>query len=116
MGLRNAMEEAFHRGEKIKNQIISDVMNSQAVNELLQNEIFLRSLTKVINTKYELQKALRNNVKNVLKLFNLPSREEISVMERKLHRLETEIDGIQRKVLNGRLHKARGKGGKKAAR
>jgi len=114
MSIRTAMEEAFHKGEKIKDQLLADVMGSQAVNDLLQNELFLRSLTKVINTKYELQKALKNNVKNVLKLFNLPSREEISMMERKLNRLENEIDGIQRKVLSTRLQKARTKGGKKS--
>lgn len=105
MGLRNAMEEAFHRGEKIKDQIISDVMHSQAVNDLLQNEVFLKSLTRVMNTKYELKKAFRTNLKSVLKLFNLPSRDEINVMERKLNRLENEIDGIQRKVLTSRLQK-----------
>lgn len=114
MSIRTAMEEAFHKGEKIKDQLLADVMSSQAVNDLLQNELFLRSLTKVINTKYEIQKALKHNVKSVLKLFNLPSREEISVMERKLNRLENEIDGIQRKVLNTRLQKSRAKGGKKS--
>lgn len=114
MGIRNAMEEAFHRGEKIKDQLISDVMNSQAVNEILQNDLFLKSLTRMINTKYELQKAFRSNVKNVLKLLNLPSRDEISVMERKLNRLETEIDGIQRKVMTTKLQKAKAHSGKKA--
>ena len=109
MGIRTAMEEAFHRGEKIKDQLIADVMNSQAVNELLQNDIFLKSLTRMINTKYELQKAFRSNVKNVLKLLNLPSRDEISVMERKLNRLESEIDGIQRKVMTTRLQSQKNK-------
>ena len=103
MGIRTAMEEAFHRGEKIKDQLIADVMNSQAVNELLQNDLFLKSLTRMINTKYELQKAFRSNLRNVLKLLNLPSRDEINVMERKLNRLESEIDGIQRKVMTSRL-------------
>ncbi len=107
MGIRNAMEEAFQRGEKIKDQIIHDVMSSQVVNDLLQNEVFLSSLTKVMNTKYELKKAIRSNLKNVLKMFNVPSRDEIHVMERKLNRLETEIDGIHRKVLTARIAKHR---------
>jgi uncharacterized protein Yka (UPF0111/DUF47 family) len=58
-----------------------------------------------MNTKYELKKAFRTNLKSVLKLLNLPSRDEISVMERKLNRLENEIDGIQRKALTSRLQK-----------
>lgn len=103
MGIRTAMEEAFQRGEKIKDQLLHDVMNSQAVGDLLQNEVFLKSLGKVLNTKYELEKAVRSNLKNVLRLFNVPSRDEISSMERKITRLESEIDGIHRKVMTTRL-------------
>ncbi len=109
MGIRSAMEEAFQRGEKIKDQLLHDFINSQAVGDLLQNEIFLKSLSKVMNTKYELQKALRSNLKSVLKIFNVPSRDEISNMERKIHRLESEIDGIHRRVMTARLAKVKNK-------
>lgn len=107
MGIRTAMEEAFQRGEKIKEQIIQDVMNSQAMGDLLSNEYFLKSLGALMNTKYELKKALRTNLKSVLKIFDLPSRDEINTMERKLSRLETEIDGIHRKVMTSRLAKVK---------
>ncbi len=107
MIFRNAVEEAFHRGEKIKDQIVSDVLNSQIVNELLQNEFFLRSLAKVLNTKYEISKAVRSNFKIFLKAFNVPSRDEIHIIERKIHRLENEIDGIHRKILTSRLAKSK---------
>jgi len=107
MGIRTAMEEAFQRGEKIKEQIIQDVMNSQAMGDLLSNEYFLKSLGALMNTKYELKKALRTNLKSVLKIFDLPSRDEINTMERKLSRLETEIDGIHRKVMTSRLAKTK---------
>jgi uncharacterized protein Yka (UPF0111/DUF47 family) len=109
MGIRTAMEEAFQRGEKIKDQLIHDVINSQAVGELLQNEFFLKSLSKVMNTRYELRKALRSNMKSVLKIFNVPSRDEIHTMERKINRLESEIDGIHRKVLTTRLARVKAK-------
>jgi len=103
MSLRAAMEEAFHRGEKFKDQFLTDVMNSQAVNGLLQNEVFLKSLTKVLNTKYEIERALKTNMRHMLKAFNVPSRDEVHSMERKIHRLENEIDGIHRKILTTRL-------------
>ncbi|KAB2838591.1 hypothetical protein F9K50_09010 [bacterium] len=116
MSIRTTMEEAFHRGEKIKAQILEDVMNSQAMGELLQNEYFLKSLSALMNTKYELKKALRSNLKSVLRIFDLPTRDEINTMERKLSRLETEIDGIHRKVMTARLAKAKAGSAKKAAR
>ncbi|MFO1463533.1 MAG: poly(R)-hydroxyalkanoic acid synthase subunit PhaE [bacterium] len=114
MGIRTAMEEAFQRGEKIKEQLIQDVMNSQAVGDLMQNEYFLKSLSALMNTRYELKKALRSNLKSVLRIFDLPTRDEINTMERKLHRLETEIDGIHRKVLTARLAKAKSGAAKKS--
>lgn len=109
MGIRNAMEEALERGEKIKDQLIQGVMSSHTVHELLQNETVLKSLTKVMTTKDEIEKTLRTNLKSVLKVLNLPSRDEIGVMERKIHRLENEIDGINHKVMSARFAKAESK-------
>ncbi len=103
MSLRTAMEEALQRGEKFKEQILTEVLSSQAVQDLFQNELFLKSLSRVLNTKYEIQKALKANMRTMLKVFNVPTREEVHSMERKIHRLETEIDGIHRKILTERL-------------
>ncbi len=103
MSLRTVMEEALQRGEKFKEQILTEVLSSQAVQDLFQNELFLKSLSRVLNTKYEIQKALKSNVRTMLKVFNVPTREEVHSMERKIHRLETEIDGIHRKILTERL-------------
>jgi len=107
MNIRSAMEEAFQRGEKFKEQFLTEMMNSPTVNQLLQNELFLKSLTKVLNTKYELKRAFKTNFKNMLRVFNVPSRDEINSMERKIHRLENEIDGIHRKILTSRLAKGK---------
>ncbi|HCU24204.1 MAG TPA: hypothetical protein DF383_04225, partial [Deltaproteobacteria bacterium] len=101
------MEEAFHRGEKIKNQLVHDLLNSETVGELMQNEYFLKSLSALMNTRYELKKAFRSNIKSVLRIFDLPSRDEIHSMERKLSRLETEIAGIHHKVMETRHPKAK---------
>jgi hypothetical protein len=106
MSLRSAMEEAFHRGEKIKDQFFSDMMNSPTVNHFLQNDLFLKSFTKLLNTKYELKRAFKTNFRTMLQVFNVPTRDEINSMERKIHRLENEIDGIHRKILTARLSSA----------
>lgn len=114
MSLRSAMEEAFHRGEKIKDQFVNDMMNSPTVNHFLQNELFLKSMTKLLNTKYELKRAFKTNFKTMLQVFNVPTRDEINSMERKIHRLENEIDGIHRKILTARLSHHRSTNGSSA--
>lgn len=116
MSLRTAMEEALQRGEKFKDQVLNDVLSSQAVNQLMHNELFLKSLTKVLTTKHEIQQAMKKNVKAVLKAFNVPTRDEINSMSRKLNRLETEVDGIHRKVLTSRLVQAKKKAAPKRKR
>ena len=115
MSIRTAMEEAFQRGEKIKDQVIDELINSQTINNLLSNELFINSLTKVLNTKYELKRAFKTNFRTMLKAFNVPTRDEINAMERKIHRLETELDGIHRKILTSRLGSAQKKTGTKRA-
>lgn len=116
MNIRSAMEEAFQRGEKFKEQVLTDMMNSGAVNQLLQNELFIKSLSKVLNTKYEIKRALKTNFKSMLKAFNVPSRDEINSMERKIHRLENEIDSIHRKILTSRLASGKKSSSKSAPR
>lgn len=115
MSLRSAMEEAFHRGEKIKDQFFNDMMNSPTVNHFLQNELFLKSFTKLLNTKYELKRAFKTNFRTMLQVFNVPTRDEINSMERKIHRLENEIDGIHRKILTARLSHTRPSAAKKSS-
>ncbi len=111
MGIRNTMEEALQKGEKIKDQFLSDLMRSQTVNQLLQNEVFLKSLTKVITTKYEIEKSVKTNVKSFLKALNLPSQEDLSTVKRKLHRLEDEMD-----ILNKKVHSSNGASRTKVAK
>lgn len=111
MGIRRSMEEALQKGEKIKDQFINDLMRSQAVNQLLQNEVFLKSLTKVVTAKYEIEKSVKTNIQTVLKALNLPSRDELSTVKRKLHRLEDEMD-----ILNQKVHANNGAGHRKSSK
>lgn len=116
MSIRTAMEEAFQRGEKIKDQFLEEMMNSPTVSQLMQNDLFLKSLTKVLDYKYELKRAFKTNFKTMLKVFNVPTRDEINTMERKIHRLENEIDGIHRKILTNRLAGSKSKKTKAATK
>lgn len=103
MGIRDTMEEALQRGESIKDRLLQDILGSKKAQELMQNESFLKSLGKILSTHYEIKDAIRSNLQSFLKNFNLPSRDEVSVMERKVRRLENEVEGIQRKVMANRL-------------
>lgn len=105
MSLRSAMEEALQRGEKIKDQVLSEVLSSEALNQLMQNELFLKSLTKILTTKHEIQQAMKKNMKVIFQALKVPTRDEINSLERKFNRLENEVGSLQRKTVSASLAK-----------
>lgn len=103
MSLRTAMEEVLQRGGKFKDQVLNDVINSHAVIQITNNGLFLKPLTKVLTATHEIQQVMKKNFKAGLHAFNVPTRDEIRSMVRKLNRLETEMSSIHRKVLASRM-------------
>ncbi|MBI2336263.1 MAG: hypothetical protein HYU97_05840 [Deltaproteobacteria bacterium] len=103
MWIQNVMNEALQRGEKIKNQIVQGVLSSKTLEELLSNEKVLRSVTKAFSTKQQLEKTLRTNLRKALKFIEIPSREDLRHMQTKISQLETEMDGIHRKIMTSKL-------------
>ncbi|MCB1214840.1 MAG: hypothetical protein KDK66_05120, partial [Deltaproteobacteria bacterium] len=81
MDIKGVMEEALERGEKFKEQLFVELVNSDVINKLLQNETFLKSLGKVLNAKYEFQRSLKANLKTILKTLDLPNNSEVKSME-----------------------------------
>ena len=105
MSLHNFLEQAFERGERIKSQVLEDLMNSGLVNQLLKNEKFLNAMVGLLNMKSGMEKRLHRNLNFLMKLCEIPTRDEISGMEKKIRHLETEIESIHRRVLTQSLRK-----------
>lgn len=103
MDLRKFFQDAMEKGEQIKSRFLEDVLQSRFVNQLLKNENFLNTVIAVLNAKTGVERSLQGKINHVLKIFEVPTRDEVKAMERKIHKLEGEIETLQRVVLSQKL-------------
>lgn len=106
--LREILEDAICRGEKLKKDIVRQVLSAAALNDLINNKRFAHSIARVIRTKHEISHLLRRNVQDILRMMSIPSREQISAYERRVQRLEGQIDRLGRQLMKkGNARRAR---------
>ncbi|MFO1519936.1 MAG: hypothetical protein U1F57_09790 [bacterium] len=103
MSLQVFLEKAFERGEKMKGKVLEDLMNSRLVNQLLKNEKFLNTVVAVLNAKSGIERKVHRKLNFLLKFLEVPTREEIRDMEKKIKQLEHEIETIHRRELSQSL-------------
>ncbi|GEM_PF-2535434 len=103
MDLRKFLHHAMEKGEQIKTKLVEDVLQSRLVNQLLKNEKFLSGVVGLLNAKTGVERKLQGKFNHVLKMLEVPTRDEVKVMERKIHKLENEIETLQRVVLSQKL-------------
>jgi hypothetical protein len=105
MSLQNFLEQALQRGERIKSQMFEDLMNSAFINQLLKNEKFLNTVVTLLNMKSGIEKRVHRKINSLMKLCEIPTKDEIQGMEKKIRHLETEIEGIHRRVMTQSLRR-----------
>ncbi len=102
---RGFLEEALQRGEKFKSQLIEDIFESRLVGRLLGNKKFLDGVAGLLNAKSKLEENVGKNLHQIFKFLEIPTREEIASMEKKIRLLENTLDNVQRKALSRSLRK-----------
>lgn len=102
--LKEVIDDALARGEKLKRDIVGQILKSATLNELINNRRFAETIARVIETKDEISRTLHRNVQDALKAMRIPSKQQIVAYERRVERLEKRIDFLGRRVLRGRLN------------
>jgi len=111
--LKEVIEDAIARGERLKKDIVGQILKSATINELLHNRKFADTVAKVIQTKDEIARTIHRNVQDVLKTMSIPSKNQISSYERRIDQLERRIDSMGRNLMKKKLnggHKRRRSG------
>lgn len=116
MDLRRFLNSAMERGEQIRNKFVEDLFQSRFVNQLMKNEKFLNGMVTILNAKTGVEKSLQGKLNHVLKMFEVPTRDEVKAMERKIHKLENEIESLQRSVLSQKLKSKSSKSSRSSAK
>ncbi len=103
--LKEVIEDALARGERLKKDIVGQILKSATLNELISNKRFAETIAKVIQTKYEITRTLKRTVVDALKAMSNPSRRQFAINEKRVEQLERKIDTLGRHVIKSRLHR-----------
>ena len=99
MNFKEFFDEALTKGEHIKNEIVSELMKSKYLHEMLKSDRFAKAVSGVTHTKDEVAKSIRKNVKAVFQIMAVPTRDDLSHLERKIDGLEKSLDKVAKKVI-----------------
>lgn len=102
--LREVIDDALARGERLKRDIVAQILKSATLNELINNKRFTESIARIIQTKDEISRILRQNVSEALKAMSIPSKQQITSYEKRVEQLERKIDSLGRRMMKKRLH------------
>lgn len=99
MNLKLLLGEALHKGENIKDELAKEVLNSKVLKEFLDSDLFVKAVSTAMKTKDELARVIRHNVKNAMQVMDIPSRQDLSSLERKLDQLEKTVDRVGKRAI-----------------
>ena len=97
--IREVIDDALARGERLKKDIIAEIVSSATLRDLVNNKAFIDTITKVIHTKHEVSQTLRNNIEEILRIMKIPSRDQIQRYEQKVQQLEKRLDQLTRQMV-----------------
>lgn len=99
MNLKSFLEEALNKGESIKDELAKEVLNSKVLKDFLSSDIFAKAVSTAIKTKDELTRVVRSNVKTAMQVMDIPSRQDLSSLERKIDQLEKVVDRVGKRAI-----------------
>lgn len=99
MSLKHFLDEAFVKGKNIKEELLSDILSSRVLSEMFNNEMFVKAVSRVVQTKEEVSRVIRKNVKSVFELMDVPSRTDLFTLQRKIDHLEKLVDRVGKRAI-----------------
>ena len=91
MNLGDFLNEIKIRGEKIKKEVLSEIVKSKTLNQIVSNENFIRAVSSIIATKDEVQKTLRKQMSSLIKTMEFVTHQDLSKMIQQLKNLEKSL-------------------------
>lgn len=99
MNIRQILEEALQKGEKIKQDVTAEILKNRLVHDLVSSDLVSMALSAVSSTRDGVTRVIRDNAKSVLRIMDLPSRNDLSSLQKKLDHLEKVVDRVGKKAI-----------------
>lgn len=97
--LREVLEDALDRGERLKKDIVAQVLSSAVLNDLIKSPRFSEMVSRAIQTRESLSKVVHKNVREILKMMKIPNQKQIADYERRVRDLEKLLDRFSQRLL-----------------
>ena len=94
MKLKAIWDETLVRGEKLKDEVVTEILKSKTVKEIVANKYFINAVTRVIETTQEGKHALGKQIKTLFHKVEGPTQMELKSLAAKLKQLEKIIDKL----------------------
>jgi len=96
MNFSQLLDEVKSRGEKIKREILDEVVKSKTLNLIVSNENFVRAVSSMIATKREVKKVLDRQVKSLIKTMEVVTKRDLSQVLVQIKNVEKAIENLLR--------------------
>lgn len=99
MNFKDLLDEALARGEKLKDEILEELVKSKTLNRLVSNPNFASAVGRVIETTDEVKKVIQKQVKGLFQVMNVPSRQDLARVGHKISEMERSIERMGSKKI-----------------
>lgn len=118
MNLTQVFDELKKRSEKIKNEVLDEIVKSKTLNKIVSNKNFINAVSSIIATKQEVQKTLNKQITTLVKGMKVATKRDLSLIIAQLQKIEKRIDatsGTKRKPSKKKASSKKKKSSKKKA-
>ncbi len=97
--LRETFEDALARGDKLRKDITKEILSASILSDIANNERFVNAVTYVIRSRDNVTRSLQKRFNETMDTMRIATRQQLRTYERRVTRLEKELDAITRKFM-----------------
>lgn len=94
MTFKDLLDEVRVRGEKLKDEVLDELVNSKTLGKIVSNPNFVDAVSRVITTTEEVKRSLQKQVTSIFRAMNVPSKVDIAKVGARIAEVEKSIDSL----------------------
>ena len=97
MNIKQILDEVKDRGDKMKAEIMNELVQSKVVQQIVTNKSFVHAVSRVIRTTDDVKKVIQTQVKHVFNQLDVPTQKELKRIAKQIGQQERLIQSVGKK-------------------